>query len=714
MTSNQKSSESEASLPEVDRIVSYLRSSARGPLKPKELSRALDVDASEYGAFQDLLGRLESEGRLYRVKNGRYAVPEKINLVVGRLSVTRKGDGFVNSETGVTDQDVFIPASLIDTAVDGDRVVARVEHYPKGKNPVGRIIKILERAHPRIVGTFHRSKKFGYVEPRERRMNRDVIIPPGEEGGAKERQVVVVRVTSWGDRKMNPSGTVETVLGYLDEPGVDVLTILYGHGLPLDFPEEVEDAAATIARDRRKVSVEGRSDRRDLHVFTIDPSDAKDHDDALSITDADGEGWEVGIHIADVTQFVDPGGIIDTEARERGTSVYLVDRVVPMLPHELSSDLCSLRPDEDRYAVSLFVTLTESGRILDTRFERTVIRSRHRLDYEEVSRVLDGAESIDEETDRAIHLLDQLARQLREKREERGSLDFDLPEARVVLGEEGEPVDIQRVQRLPSHQLIEDFMLLANEVVARKAADRGLPVLYRIHEPPKQESLENLREFLATVGHALPKRAVRPKDLQRILEGVDGTPEEDLVSTAVLRSMNRARYDPQNVGHFGLASRWYTHFTSPIRRYPDLLLHRVVIRSFIEGEQLPEGWAGEELESLGDLTSERERVAQEAERDSVDLKKVEFMERHLGDEFEGAISGVTSFGFFVLLDRYFVEGLVHVNTLDDYYVFLEDQYALVGDRTRRRFRIGDRVRVQVSRVDKEERHIDFRLLDSSF
>jgi len=471
-------------LPDPDEIEECLRSSARGPLKPKELSRALDVPGGDvYRSFKDLLRTMEADGRVYQVKGNRYAVPEKINLVVGRLSVIKKGDGFVRPERPEEEEDIFVPARNLESAMHGDRVVARIEGRPRDRNPVGRIIKILERAHTTVVGTYHRDDELGYVEPQDPKLQRDVLIPRGSEGDAKDGQVVVVAVTSFGDRKLNPRGRIENVLGYMDEAGVDVLSVLYGHGLPLEFPEAVEEEARTVARENRTISPVGRSDRRDLHVFTIDPADAKDHDDALSIEEEGDGRWEVGIHIADVSHYVKPGSRLDREALERGTSVYLVDRVVPMLPHALSSDLCSLRPDEDRYAVSLFVTLDEKGTVRDHRFERTVIRSRRRLSYEEVEEVLDGDGSIDPETDRAIRLLDDLAHTLRDRRDDRGSLDFDLPEARVILGDEGQPVDIQQVQRLESHRLIEDFMLLANELVARKTADHEIPVLYRVHEP---------------------------------------------------------------------------------------------------------------------------------------------------------------------------------------------------------------------------------------
>jgi ribonuclease R len=491
---------------------------------------------------------------------------------------------------------------------------------------------------------------------------------------------------------------------------VDVLSILFGYGLELEFPPEVEAAAKDAVRGREGEGWSDRVDRTGLHVFTIDPSDAKDHDDALSIDPA-GEGlWEVGIHIADVSHFVGKGSPLDLEALQRGTSVYLVDRVVPMLPHLLSSDVCSLRPDVDRAAVSLFVTLDGKAQVRAHRFERTRIRSRHRLDYQQVQEVLEGGGSIDTRTDEDLGRLAKLARALRQIRMRRGSIDFDLPEARVVLGPDGIPVDIQKTVHLESHRLIEDFMLLANETVAREMEKRGLPIPYRVHESPAPDRAQELKRFLGTLGYTLPNRGLKPKDLQKVLKTVEGKPEAGLVSTVVLRSMARARYQPENVGHFGLGASTYTHFTSPIRRYPDLLVHRVVVRALIEGGRVPEGWGGEALARASERASMREGLAADAERDSVALKKAEFMERHLGEEFSGTVSGVTTFGIFVLLDEYFVDGLIHVNSLmDDYYTLHEDEYALVGERKGRRFRLGDPLRVRVARVDRLERKIDFVL-----
>ena len=699
-------------LPSEEVVLDYLRRSRRGPMKAKEIAKGLSVATRNWGDFRLLLRGMLEQGRLYRVKGQRYAVPEKINLVAGRVAVTQKGDGFVAPDKG--GQDIFVPGLSLDSAMDGDQVMVRVEGRPRGRSPVGRVIKVLDRAHETVVGTFHPSRSFGVVRPRNRRISREILVARGDEGTASDGDVVVARITTFGSGKMGPMGRVETVLGKSSEPGVDILSVIHDHGLPLVFPERVVSAAREAVAQRRRDPGEHRSDRRDLHVFTIDPADAKDHDDALSIRSLGDESWEVGIHIADVSHFVRSGDEVDLEAFKRGTSVYLVDRVIPMLPHELSTDACSLLPDTDRFAVSVFATVDSAGRIREARFERTEIRSRHKLSYEEAQAVLDGDESIDPETDEALHALAVLAEILREERKDRGSLDFDLPEGRVLLGEKGEPVSIRQVERLESHRLVEAFMLLANEIVARQAAQGRLPILYRVHDPPPTDKMRDLRTLLGRLSYRVPRGKISQKDLQAVLKQVEGRPEEKLVSTVILRSMSRARYDVKNLGHYGLASDGYTHFTSPIRRYPDLWLHRVLTHSLVEGRTVPEHWEGQGLKEKAVRCSVRERVAEAAERESVDLKKVEYMERHLGDEFLGTVSGVTSFGIFVLLDDVFVEGLVHVNSMrDDYYVFRQDRYLLVGERSHRTFRLGDSLKIRIARVNKEELLIDFVIVDST-
>jgi len=600
-----------------DDVIEYLRTSAGRPLKARELAHALSVPEPEYQDFKAMLQRLEEEGRLYRVQRQRYAAPKRINLVTGRLQTIRSGAGFVAPDEG--GNDLFIPPDKLNTAMDGDRVVARIEKSRRGGRREGSIIKILERARQTVVGTYHSEKNFGFVVPEDPKITRDVFIPPGQDGGAETGQVVVVRVTNWGDRSRGPAGEVERVLGILGDPGVDVLAVIHGHELPLEFPPEVEEEAEEIrAQGVTEEDMRGRRDLRETLIFTIDPVDAKDHDDALSIRRLEDGNWEVGIHIADVSHYVREGSRIDAEALARGNSVYMVDRTIPMLPHALSSDLCSLLPDQDRLAMSVIAVLDQEGTVLKHQLVRSVIRSKHKLSYERAQGVIEKTDTVDRETDQAIHDLVTVSRVLRRKRLERGSLDFDLPSARVILNTRGEPTDIQRVERLESHKLIEDFMLLANEIVARKAAKAKLPFIYRIHDSPDANRLETLKEFVEPFGYRVGSRGkVTPKDLQHLLDEVNGKPEANLISTVVLRSMKQARYSHENVGHFGLAARHYAHFTSPIRRYPDLVVHRICGHVFIDKEPVRELASVNMLPEIARISSERERVAVEAERDSV-------------------------------------------------------------------------------------------------
>ncbi len=695
-----------------ERIIDFLREEAGRPLKPVELATELEIPEAQTDEFYQLLKELEEQGLLYRNRQQRYAVPHRINLVVGVLQTIRSGAGFVVPDEG--GGDLYIAREGMKSAVHGDRVIARVEKRKKSGKIEGRIIRVLQRARSTIVGVYHPTNNYGFVVPEDQKLASDVFIPPDAQGEATEGDVVVVRIEEWGDQHRGPVGKVEKVLGKMGAPGVDVLAVLYGHELPVDFPQEVTDAAEAMReRGITEADLQGREDLRDELIFTIDPADAKDHDDALSIKQIGDDEWEVGIHIADVSYYVTEGSVIDAEALRRGTSVYMVDRTIPMLPHALSSDLCSLMANVDRLAMSIMVRMDGSGRIMAHKLARTVIRSRHKLAYEDAQGVITGQKSIDPETDKAIHDLVALSRVLRQQRAQRGSLDFDLPEARVILNAVGEPTDIQKIERLESHRLIEDFMLLGNEVIARKGARNKLPFLYRVHESPDQERLNKLQLFAGTFGYKVASgRKVTPKDLQRLLELVKGKPEERLLSTVVLRSMRQARYSHENLGHFGLAAKFYTHFTSPIRRYPDLVVHRICAHAFLNDENVRDAMNTAILPEIARVSSTRERVAVDAERDSIELKKVEFMEERVGQEFAGTVSGVTAFGLFVLLDDFYVEGLVHVSSLeDDYYQFMEEQYALLGERTRRRFRLGDRVRVQVARVDLEERKIDFVLLD---
>jgi ribonuclease R len=585
----------------------------------------------------------------------------------------------------------------------------------RGRNPEGSIVKVLERARAQVVGQYHRSKRFGYLVARDEIIHRDVLIPKGSEAGARDGDVVAAKIVDWGSNHHDPVGEIVEVLGRPGDPGIDVLAIVHSRELSAQFSPEVLEAAEEVARAARAPDeLQERADFRDLLTFTIDPVDAEDHDDAISIEHLQGDRWRVGVHIADVSHFVAERSSIDLEAFRRATSVYLVDRVLPMLPEVLSGDLCSLKPGEDRLTISLLMEMDGEANVLSLNVVAGVIRSRFPLSYEEAQGILDGDRPGDSGLRDALRQLRDLSRHLRRRRQARGGLDFDLPEARVVLNAAGEPTQINQLLRLETHRLIEEFMILANESIAGLAKKRRLPFIYRVHERPDVDRLDRLREFIAGLGLKLPKNAHRSsRALQILLQEIEGRPEEGVVSTLVLRSMKQARYSAEHKGHFGLGSRAYTHFTSPIRRYPDLVVHRLVRAGILIGERIPESTT-EQLHTVALHSSNRERQAVEAERDSVELKKIEFMERHLGDEFQGTVSGVTNFGLFVLLDNVLAEGLIHVSRLeDDYYRYVEEEYALIGELTGRRFRLGDRVEVQVVAVDREARKLDLGLASTA-
>ncbi len=578
---------------------------------------------------------------------------------------------------------------------------------------------MLERAREEFVGTVERGQHFVTVHPDDPKFRKDIFVPMSEAGEVRDGQKVTVRILDWGSSTSGPVGRVSEVLGMPGDPGLDVLLIIKHNGLPTEFPVEVEAAAGRLPDEVPPDEIGNRVDFRNTQVVTIDPVTAKDFDDALSLTETKDGNLELGVHIADVSHYVRFGDALDQEARARGTSVYLVDRVLPMLPEKLSNGLCSLNPGVDRLAMSVVATMTPKGKVLDYRIQDTVIRSTRRLTYEEVQAYFDGDPAAHRELTGIAGLLDRLralAQVLNAKRTKRGALDFDLPESRVELDEEGLPVDITKVVRKESNRLVEEFMLLANEIVARHLLQSKRPAIYRVHEEPPEKKLEELQEVLGKLGYQLypdKKGKVPPGELQRVLAKAEGKPEELILNMVVLRSLARARYDTAPLGHYGLALRDYTHFTSPIRRYPDLLVHRT-LRILSGRQRMPipdEARYREWLEETAVLASERERLAESAERDSVELKKIQFMERHVGDEFTGVITGVEVFGFFVELERYHVSGLVHVSNLgDDYYEFLEEDFALMGSNTGRRFTLGDRVTVQVLSVSKELRQIDFTLV----
>ena len=695
-------------LPSRSDIIRALQEARRGPPSARDLARSLKVSGDAYRAFRRRLRAMESDGEVFRQRKGRYALPGSFEIVTGVVDVTRAGDGFVIAETA-GEEDVYVPRRHLGSAVEGDRVAVRVERHVPGRNPEGRLVRVLERAWGQIVGVYHHRRGYGAVVPQEPPLPADVFVPAADKGDAADGDIVLVKIAEWGKTELRPVGAVTSVLGRPGDPGVDVLSIILGQQLPIEFPPAVLREAEKVARRGvRPEDLEGREDFRDTLCFTIDPGDAKDHDDALSVRRTP-NGLEIGIHIADVSWYVKEGSVLDREALERGTSVYLVDRVIPMLPEALSSDLCSLVPGQDRLTLSVVLDFDPALKLQDRRIVRGIIRSDRRLAYEEAQGLLDGAPANEPDSVAvlaALRDLSTVAAGVRRGRQEAGAVDFAIPEAKVILDDDGEPIEIRARERLEAHRIIEDLMILANEIVASLGLAEGLPLIYRIHEDPDPDRIEKLRDLAGFFGYSLPLKEIRPADLSRLLDQAKGTPHEYLISSVTLRSMKRARYATDNVGHFGLASEAYAHFTSPIRRYPDLVVHRALVR-WLKGSQ---GKRPEGLKDVARHSSDMERRAQEAERESVEAKTIRYMQRHVGDEFEGTIGGVTSFGLFVVLDGVLAEGLVRLGSLvDDYYTYDADAHAVSGRRTRKRYRLGDRISVQVVRVDTESRTIDLEL-----
>jgi ribonuclease R len=694
-----------------------LVSSLGKPVSVRDLVRALSLDSPARRELKAVLRRLIADGALVDLRGARVGLPDRMNLVVGRLSCSPSGHGFVVPEArGEGQRDLFVAPANIREALHGDRVVARVERQtPKG--PEGRIIRVLERAQQRIVGRYEDDGRFGgRVVPFDRRVLHEVFVPPGESGSAAGGQMVTAEITRPPTATRNPVGRVVQVLGRLEEAGVDLKVVAAKYGLPDAFPAEVEEEARRVARPVSEDDTRGRADFRGRLTVTIDPETAKDHDDAVGIERLPGGGYRLAVHIADVAHYVREGSALDQEAYLRGTSVYFPDRVVPMLPHALSSDVCSLVEGRDRLTQTVVIDIDARGRVQKTAFHDGVIRSAARLSYTEAQAIVDGdgeARARFAPLVEALLAMDALAKLMRKRRYERGSLDFDVPEPKLVLDASGEMTGIVRQERLDSMRLIEEFMLAANEAVAETLHRQGAGALYRVHERPDPEKVEEFVELAASLGYRVPAGGeIRPEDFQLVLRQIEGKPEAKLVSYLLLRTMKLARYHEENLGHFGLATDMYAHFTSPIRRYPDLVVHRA-LRALRRGrDDEHEAWLKEKLPEMGLHLSERERQASEAERELVEWKKVRFMAGKVGETFSGYVTGVQSFGLFVELEEIYVQGLVHVSSMtDDYYEFDERAHRLRGANTGTIYRLGDRVEVQLARVDLERRQVDFGLVD---
>jgi len=708
-------------------LLDFMKETAYKPLTYQELEEQLgdSSDADSFKSFLILLNKLEDEGRIIRNRNDRYGVPERMNLIRGRVQAHAKGFAFLLPEDK-GHGDVYIHANDLKSAMNGDIVLARVTNRSEhGGRMEGEVVRIATRAVTQVVGTFDNHDAYGFVQPDDKRINRDIFIPREHFKGAVTGQKVVAKIITYPEGRSAATGEIVEILGHQNDPGVDILSIIRKHQLPEGFPDEVmaEAEAAPETITEEEITRQGRRDLRDRVIVTIDGEDAKDLDDAVNVELLPNGNYLLGVHIADVGYYVREKSSLDQEAYRRGCSVYLVDRVIPMLPHRLSNGICSLNPQVDRLTMSCEMEF-DAKTLKRVRHDvfTSVIRTKERMTYTNVRKIL--LDEDPEVTERYAELVDtfrlmeDLAMRLRKQRMKRGAIDFDFVEAKVLVDAEGKPVDIVKRERSVAEQIIEEFMLVANETVAEHFFWLRVPFLYRIHENPDAEKLMKFVQFAANFGHTIKGKggsAIHPRALQTLLEEIQGTKEQTVISTVLLRSMKQARYDAESLGHFGLAAEFYSHFTSPIRRYPDLVIHRVMREVFENGGTLSDARLealGARMPDIAQQSSERERVAVEAERDTDKLKKAEYMLERIGEEYDGMISGVTSFGIFIELDNT-VEGLIRLSDLtDDYYHFHEQHMLLVGERTSRTFRIGDEVRVRVENVNMDEHTIEFALVEA--
>ena len=684
------------------------------PMKLKELAILLQVPKDQRKELKAIMDSLEAEGKVHVSKKGKYTKGEA-KRIVGTYQAHARGFGFVAVEG--EDDDIFISEDDTNGAFHGDQVEVTIKSAPDGKRREGKVVRILSHGTTRLVGYFQKNKNFGFVVPDNQRFIKDVFVPLERSKGAVTGHKVVVELTKYGGDNKKPEGKIVEIIGHVNDPGTDIMSIVKGYDLPIEFPEKVLNQAERVAKDVSTADMAGRMDIRDWQMVTIDGEDAKDLDDAISLT-KEGENYKLGVHIADVTNYVQEKSALDREAYKRGTSVYLVDRVIPMLPHILSNGICSLNEGEDRLALSCIMTINDKGNVVDYKIAETVICVDRRMTYTSVKKILEEQDEEEskkyEEFVPMFQMMEKVAGILREKRKKRGSIDFDFPETKMVLDEQGKPIALKPYDRNVATKIIEDFMLLANETVAEHYFWQEIPFVYRTHEQPDEEKIQKLAIFINNFGHSMhiANNAVRPKEIQKLLAKVEGTNEEALISRLALRSMKQAKYTPENTGHFGLATTYYCHFTSPIRRYPDLQIHRI-IKEDLRGRMNDNRREHYEkiLPEVTKQCSERERLAEEAERETIKLKKVEYMEEHIGEVFEGVISSITKWGIYVELPNT-IEGLVHVTNMhDDHYDYIEERFEMVGEHTRKVYKLGQTVYIVATGTDRLQRTIDFEFVE---
>lgn len=700
-----------------EKLIKFMENENYKPMSKEELAVEFNMGKASLKEFYDVIYGMEKDGLVVKTKNGKYGIIDNNHLITGKLQGHEKGFGFLIPEDK-TRKDIFIPAENMNGAMHGDKVIVNITRREEdGKREEGEIINILERKNTTIVGTFEDNKNFGFVVPDEKKIGYDIFIPKSNTKGAKTNQKVVIEITTWPAARRNPEGKVVEILGYLSEKGTDILSIIRQFDLPEEFPDEVKRIAKDIPQEVDSEEASRRVDLRHINTFTIDGADAKDIDDAVSIQVKENGNYYLGVHIADVSHYVKRNSILDKEAYNRGNSVYLIDRVIPMLPKELSNGICSLNPDVDRLSLSVFMEIDKNGKVLDNQIVEGLIKSRYRLVYDDVSDFLENDDKAAKEKLAGVldelKLMEELMHILYEKREKRGSIDFDFPETEIILDKKGIPIDIKKRERRVANKLIEEFMLVCNETIGERFFWNEIPFLYRVHEEPSPDKIAAFSKLIFNFGYTLKgHQEIHPKELQLLSKEIKGKKEEALLSTLMLRSMKKAIYSSEPGIHFGLAAQYYSHFTAPIRRYSDLIIHRI-IKDYIDG-----GLSGKTISQLektlpeiAEQTSMTEKRSEEAEREVEDMKKAQYMQKHIGEEFKGIISSLTNFGIFIQLENT-IEGLVHFNNMiDDYYHFDEENYYIIGERTKKQYKLGDEVNIRVTNADVMKRDIDFELVE---
>ena len=700
-------------------ILDLMKNEYYVPMKEKELAIMLQVESEDRPELSSILVELLSEQKIEISKRGKYQILDPKNvktegLITGTFISHSKGFGFI--EVDGREEDLYVPENYVKDAFHLDIVQAQILPGQRGRRTEAKIVKILERGTTQVVGTYQKSNKsFGFVVPDNSRLTSDIYIRVEDSKGAMNGHKVVVDLTDYGNDHRKPEGKITEILGHINDPGVDIMSIVKGFGITTEFPEKVMNQAERTKDEIIEADTYGREDFREVTMVTIDGEDAKDLDDAVSLT-MDGENYVLGVHIADVSNYVQENSALDREAQDRGTSVYLVDRVIPMLPHRLSNGICSLNEGEDRLALSCIMTISPQGKVIDHQIVESVIRVNHRMSYTSVNKMI----ALNDAEERAKYpditdMLDsmyELSLIIRNQRKKRGSIDFDFEESKIILNEAGEPIDIKPYERNAATRLIEDFMLMANETVAQHFYWLELPFVYRTHDNPDPEKIEKLAAFINNYGYHIhmAKEEIHPKEIQKLLTKIEGTPEEAMIARIALRSMKQAKYTTDCSGHFGLACQYYCHFTSPIRRYPDLQIHRI-IKDQIRGRMKKEKIAHYDqiLVNVADHSSKMERRADEAERETDKLKKAQYMTKHIGEEFDGVVSGVTEWGVYVELPNT-VEGMIHISKLPgDYFVYDEKTYEVRGTHTNMKYELGQAVRIRVEGADTYLRTVDFSI-----